>query len=189
MGGPPGEDPPAHLRWCYGRAKRFKTVKLPFFVPTAPPGPAHPAGPSGLVPVGGPYPSTLWPKIVAIGPCRPLSLYPLADFSPHLTWRPLSIYPRPLSLYPSADFSPGRAGWSHLGALIPLPSGRKSLRSALVALPFGRFFASSHLAALIYLPSGQKSVRSALVAIPFGRFFASSHLGALVSVPFPNFHA
>ena len=51
---------------------------------------------------------------------RPLSLYPLADFSPHLTWGALSIYPlaekvcdRPLSLYPLADFSP-RLTWGPL---------------------------------------------------------------------------
>ena len=49
-----------------------------------------------------------------------MSLYPLADFSPHLTWGPLSIYPlaekvcdRPLSLYPLADFSP-RLTWGPL---------------------------------------------------------------------------
>ena len=51
---------------------------------------------------------------------RPLSLYPLADFSPRRTWRPLFIYPlakkvcdRPLSLYPLADFSP-RLTWGPL---------------------------------------------------------------------------
>ena len=55
--------------------------------------------------------------------------------------------------------------------------------SALVALPFGRFFASSHLGALAYLPSGRKSVRSALLALPFDRFFASSQLGALAYLP------
>ena len=80
---------------------------------------------------------------------------------------------------------PGRSPWARLGALIPLPSGRKSLRSALVALPFGRFFASSHLGALVYLPSGREGVRSALVALPFGRFFASSHLGPLSPSVFP----
>ena len=72
MGG--SASPPAVVLWACWTAS-FK-VKLPFFAPTAPPGPAHPAGPSTLVPLGDPYPSTLWPKIVAIGPCRS-TLWPI----------------------------------------------------------------------------------------------------------------
>ena len=75
------------------------------------------------------------------------------------------------------------SGWGPLSLYLLAEKVCDRPLAALVALPFGRFFASSHLGALAYLPSGRKSVRSALLALPFDRFFASSQLGVLVYLP------
>ena len=66
---------------------------------------------------------------------RPLLMYPLTDFSTRPTGGPLL-------LYPLAEKT-----------IIPLPPGRKYSTSALIAVPFERFFASG---ALVALPSGRK---------------------------------
>ena len=87
---------------------------------------------------GGPCPSTFWPKKCAIGPWRPLSLYPLADFSPRPTWGPLLIYAlaekmcdRPFSLHPLTDFSP-RPNWGPL-FIYPGPPCLRTLPTPLSA--------------------------------------------------------
>ena len=111
----------------------------------------------------------------------------MAYCSPRPTWGPLLIYrlaekvcDRPFPLYPSTHFSPRPKwgpSWGPLSLYLLAEKVCDRPLAALVALPFGRFFASSHLGALAYLPSGRKSVRSALLALPFDRFFASSQLG------------
>ena len=70
-----------------------------------------------------------------------------------------NIQHRPLLMYPPTDFSTRPTGGPLLlytlaeKARIPLPPSRKYSTSALIAMPFDRFFASG---ALVPLPSGRK---------------------------------
>mgnify|MGYP003714532931 CR=1 FL=1 len=82
----------------------FKVNSL--FLSASPPlGPAHPAGPSALVPVGSPCRSTLRSIRDDLMPFRPLSLYPLADKGLGPVWVPLSLYPLAISALSYVPFS------------------------------------------------------------------------------------
>ena len=79
---------------------------------------------------------------------------------------------------------PGQACLGRLGALLPLPSGRKSVRSALggpcTVWPIFRLVPLGCPCLSTLWP--KKCAIGSLV-LPFDRFFASSQLGALVYLP------